>query len=648
MTVRRPDVLRSNRFEEGPSYLGRFRTRKAKRLTTMFHRLVSLRVNLGTKARSFTIALLVICLAVQSASRAWAQESQIETLAHRHFPKMQLTECERNLLAHVSTGEVAYCGASHSESDKVPGDPGNKRMQYDVDAELIRWICVDPSAVKLVDPKGIQIHAARIVHPLDLSFATVPFPLTFENSRFVEDINLSYNQLLNFDLTGSQTRAIVASNTKVRGDLVLGGGFSAEGEVNLIEADIGGDLNGAGGTFKNPGKYALDAGGLRAANVDLRNGFSAEGEVNLLLANLGGNLDCEGGKFKNPGQYALDADSLKADNVDLRNGFSAEGEVNFILANLSGNLDCEGGTFKNPGKNALNADSLKAASVFLSNGFGAEGEVNLAVANAKGGLVWMNLGAGHADKVVLDLSHATFGPLFDDEESWPQQGNLILDGFVYSRIGGGPKDARSRLRWLGRLRPKDTQSFDFTPQPYEQLAKVLREDGDDAGARDVLIAMENARWWYGKIGFWERCWSRILWLTIGYGYDTWRALWFIGGFVLAGTFLFFWGYRSEAITQVDKEKPEHFRPFNSFVYSLETFLPLVDLHQAKHWAPDPEIRQLRPPAPVAAFKPLSKYQHQFGPAFGRRLRWYLWIHILAGWFFTSMLIAGITGLVQKG
>src|SRR6266849_7642360 len=492
----------------------------------------------------------------------------------------------------------SHTAARHSESDKVPGDPGNKRMQYDVDAELIRWICVDPSAVKLVDPKGIQIHAARIVHPLDLSFATVPFPLTFENSRFVEDINLSYNQLLNFDLTGSQTRAIVASNTKVRGDLVLGGGFSAEGEVNLIEADIGGDLNGAGGNFKNPGKYALDA------------------------------------------------DSLKADNVDLRNGFSAEGEVNFILANLSGNLDCEGGTFKNPGKNALNADSLKAASVFLSNGFGAEGEVNLAVANAKGGLVWMNLGAGHADKVVLDLSHATFGPLFDDEESCPHPGNLILHGFVYSRIGGGPKNARSRLRWLGRLRPKDTQSFDFTPHPCEQLAKVLREDGDDAGARDVLIAMENARWWYGKIGFWERCWSRILWLTIGYGYDTWRALWFIGGFVLAGTFLFFWGYRSEAITQVDKEKPEHFRPFNSFVYSLETFLPLVDLHQAKHWAPDPEIRQLRPPAPVAAFKPLSKYQHQFGPAFGRRLRWYLWIHILAGWFFTSMLIAGITGLVQ--
>ncbi len=567
----------------------------------MFRRLVPVHINLGTKARSSTIALLIICLAAQSASRAWATESQIETLAHRHFPKMQLTECERNLLAHVSTGEVAYCGPSHSESDKAPGDSGTKRMQDDVDAELIRWICDDPTVAKLVDPKGIQIHAARVVHQLDLSFATVTFPLSFANSRFVEDINLPYSQLLNFDLTGSQTRGITANNATVRGDVVLGDGFSAEGEVNLVLADLGGNLDGDGGTFKNPGKYALNTGGLRAANVDLRNGFSAEGEVNLLLANLGGNLDCDGGTFKNPGKYALNADSLKS-----------------------------------------------AAGVFLRNGFSAEGEVNLVMANIKGGLVWENPGVGHADKVILDLSHATFGPLFDDEKSWPQQGNLKLDGFVYSRIARGPKDARSRLRWLDRQRPKDTRSVDFTPQPYEQLAKVLRDDGDDAGARDVLIAMENARWWYGKIGLWERCWSWVLWLTIGYGYDTWRALWFIGGFVLAGTFLFFWGYGSEAITQVDKEQPEHFRPFNSFVYSLETFLPLVDLHQARHWAPDPETRFFRKRIPVVPFKRLSKYQHQFGPAFGRRLRWYLWLHILAGWFFTSMLIAGVTGLVQKG
>ncbi len=103
--------------------------------------------------------------------------------------------------------------------------------------------------------------------------------------------------------------------------------------------------------------------------------------------------------------------------------------------------------------------------------------------------------------------------------------------------------------------------------------RVLREDGDDAGAKSVLIAMENARWWYGKIGFWDRCWSWILWVTIGYGYDTWRVLWFIGGFVIVGTLLFFWGHESGVITQTDGDNPEHSRPFNPFVYSLEAISP---------------------------------------------------------------------------
>ena len=32
---------------------------------------------------------------------------------------------------------------------------------------------------------------------------------------------------------------------------------------------------------------------------------------------------------------------------------------------------------------------------------------------------------------------------------------------------------------------------------------------------------------------------------------------------------------------------------------------------------------------------------------GAYLRWYLWAHILLGWFFTSMFIAGVTGLVRR-
>jgi hypothetical protein len=541
----------------------------------------------------------------------------IETLAHLHFPEMRWTDCENNLLEHVATGEVAYCGPSQGETDGPPDDSGTNRMPFDVDAELIRWLCVDPATSKLVDPKGIQLQAARIVGQLDLSYVTLPFPLSLQNSRFVQDINLGYGQLLNFDLSGSQIRDIIANNVTVRGDFILSN-VSAQGKVNLIDANLGGDLNGIGGTFKNPGEVAIGADRLTAADVYLLNS-NVEGELELPEASLSGDLDATGAIFKNHHGVALYADRLKATDIYLRDS-RVEGEVRLLGANVRGDLDCIGATFYNPVGDALLADGLKASgNVLFRQGFSAEGTISLPLANVRGRLQWISIAPVHRDALILDLTHATVGPLWDDEESWPQRGNLKLDGFVYSRFdANSPQDASSRLRWLARQ-----ASGTVTPQPYEQLAKVLRENGDDAGAKTVLIAMENAQ--YRSLSGWKRCWSWILWLTIRYGYDTWQAVWFIGGFVIFGTFLFFFGRRFGAVTQTEKEGAEHFCPFNPLVYSLETFLPLVDLQQSKHWAPKSE-----------------------GSTFGRCLRWYLWLHILMGWFFTSILIAGITGLVQKG
>jgi hypothetical protein len=72
--------------------------------------------------------------------------------------------------------------------------------------------------------------------------------------------------------------------------------------------------------------------------------------------------------------------------------------------------------------------------------------------------------------------------------------------------------------------------------------------------------------------------------------------------------------------------PVYYQVFNSFFYSLETFLPLVDLFQAKNWLPN------------------SQRRPQYA---SRLLRGYLWVHIIAGWFFTTALLAGLSGLFHK-
>jgi hypothetical protein len=137
---------------------------------------------------------------------------------------------------------------------------------------------------------------------------------------------------------------------------------------------------------------------------------------------------------------------------------------------------------------------------------------------------------------------------------------------------------------------------------------------------------------------------RVLWLTIDYGYRPLWALWWIAGFVVAGTIIFYLFYRARLIIPTDHEAyqafsetgtlPPDYQPFNSFVYSLETFVPLIVLHQASYWLPKPETKSRG---------------HRTGSGHsGRVLRWYLWLHILLGWVFTSMLVAGLTGLIRSG
>jgi hypothetical protein len=77
--------------------------------------------------------------------------------------------------------------------------------------------------------------------------------------------------------------------------------------------------------------------------------------------------------------------------------------------------------------------------------------------------------------------------------------------------------------------------------------------------------------------------------------------------------------------------------FNALIFSVNTFLPLVDLYQDKFWLPNSQK------GPTV----LHVFGVSLGPSLGSLLRWYLWLHIMAGWFFASMFVAGVTGLVRK-
>ncbi len=312
-----------------------------------------------------------------------AQKRAEELIALARAQFAPLREAEEKLLRAAPAGEMAWCGGSKKDSDPV-NDARKSDLWGEaraIRAELIRWLCVDHEARECVDQRGIQAHGARIEGELDLSFVTVPFPLVLTCCGLRKETTLRFLEIPTLSLSGCAVRSINAECATVKGSVTLSNGFCADGEVQLLGAQIGSNLDCGAGTFRNASGKALRADRIYVqGSVFLRNAFVAEGEVRLLGAEIGGNLECNDGTFKNAGGRALSADRVGVQgSVFLRDGFSAEGEVRLPGGMIGGNLECNQGVFKNSGGVALNADRISMqGNALLSGGFVAEGEVNLA------------------------------------------------------------------------------------------------------------------------------------------------------------------------------------------------------------------------------------------------------------------------------
>ncbi len=307
------------------------------------------------------------------------------------------------------------------------------------------------------------------------------------------------------------------------------------------------------------------------------------------------------------------ADDLTAHGgVFLGQGFSAKGEVRLLGAKIDGQLGCSGSTF----------DSGK-----VDKGGNPAGDALTIQSATINGLLFLD-GLSAKPRGTVNLSHAEGGVLVDDEKSWPEPGKLLLDGFRYDAIAEDPpKDVKSRLKWIG-LQPDE----DFSFQPYEQLAAVMRRWGDEAGARKVLIAKNKALRKRGKLEWGGRLGNFSLSWTLGYGYRPRRALLWAAAIVFAGWLAFGCArssgvlvpLRAEAALALPSRKsPPQFHPF---FYLLDVFLPAPDLSQKKAW--------------------VLEARRQWDCAFYVFELWYIF-EGLSGWVLTALFAGAVTGLLRK-
>jgi hypothetical protein len=249
----------------------------------------------------------------------------------------------------------------------------------------------------------------------------------------------------------------------------------------------------------------------------LTGGFTAAGAgdlgaVLLAGAHIGGAyLDCNGVDLRNDTGPALLADGLQvSQTMSLSHGFTAtgsggDGAVRLPGAHIGGQLSCTGAVLRNDSGPALVAYGLRVGQdMFLSGGF-------IATGGGKGS--------------VLDLTSAqvggtlSFDPACLDHAINPHQ-RLNVNGLTYT----GVPWRISTEEWLKLLREGTPR---YAAQPFQQFAASYRTMGDERQVREILMAQRDDQLARTNTRWPERLWGRITKVTLGYGYQPWRALLFL-------------------------------------------------------------------------------------------------------------------------
>ncbi|HEY4941100.1 MAG TPA: hypothetical protein VII56_06705 [Rhizomicrobium sp.] len=616
-------------------------------------------------------------------------------------PEERLVECSAN--------------GTFWEPDKVDGkepdmDPANAATWNNrtFGADTIRRLAIgDPGPDKNNPwPKSdrpLLIKGARISEMLDLRGVTLKRELWLEQCAFDELVQLSGSKTKTVSFLGSHlAKGLRAKRATIKGSLLLNNGFVAGDEVNLEDVTIDGNLECAGGSFRdksrNPDKHALMADNAKiGGDVRLSVGpiadqianpnrkFRARGNVRFVGASVAGDFDCHGGRFHNRGNMAIDAGALSCRNLYLSEGFVAKGGVSLVGLRTQGQVACIDGRFSNKDKDALVlrfadiGSSLLFSNPHVDKSNANDGRADLKSASIRG---------------TLDLSEGKCRAFRDSQDAWPKDGKLLLDGFTYEHFLDCPTDWRTRQTWL-KLQNPDPTDGTLRPQPWTQAIKVLHDMGADLDSRQLAVRRDaelaHSRRWTISLGRGARkqsrqfgsLWDLFLHFAVGYGYKPWHAFYWSLGFFAFGWLTFATaanlGYMAPRqsgaqvyLQNVGKPSlPVHYTEFDAPLYALDIFLPIVELGQDEAWEPsDKQTGQ-------AQFAQASSWTQTFRLVLGQDWsvsaaptnsgktsfsglaafaagafsvgshRFVYWAMKILGWIFVSLFLAGMSGIMKK-
>ncbi|WP_436397517.1 hypothetical protein [Roseobacter sp. S98] len=569
-----------------------------------------------------------------------------------------LTPGEIQLLAACRAGEPCRLNGGH-----LPDEAGSRRAQF-IRADILRYLIMGGCETNPVASTGIDLHGAFISGTLNLATVKSHGAVGLQNCRFDRLFTLFQSEIQNLRLDGSHLCGLNGHGLNAANDVILRD-VTDTGGINLFAARIGGRLDLGGADIRPSRHLALNAKNAEIAGGVTLSNLCATGRVSLNGAVINGQMACENASLDAHGA----AYAFKAQDTVIRSDLNCTGIRVKGMFSLSG--------AQVGGRLVLNHAEFDAASDDP-----ATPAVRLVRMNVSEGLHWegIRLGDGRVSLTsahVGDLRH----DLNSDMDSWPPADRFDLDGFTYDRMTGPSISPGTFIEWL---RKGSTEKENFLPQPFTQLAKILRERGHDRDSRLILaerdrLIMKNIRD-RARITDYDGTWSRaflglsrdasnirrwaidvMLRRTVGYGYRPFRSMWMLATLVVVAVTMAQMTWRegsfvpdAEAANGSDvwialsgsgipnpaqawAETPlvqrdgtvspppgRDYPRFNAIAWGADLVIPIIDFGQTAHW----------------------------GPSAGRG-PWGLWLWrasfflAAAGWIVTALGAAAITGIIRR-
>ncbi|HEV7256236.1 MAG TPA: hypothetical protein VGN82_00520 [Bosea sp. (in: a-proteobacteria)] len=578
-------------------------------------------------------------MSAAAAAGPLAERAQWALATARLDDFQPLLPAEEEVVARLLSGNYDRLG-----DGTRPEAPDPSRV---IRASFLRFLMLGGQEGCRPHEKGVRITGAWITETLDLEACHVFRDIGLIDCHFEATPILRAAIINRLFLDGSSLPGLEAERLEARGGVYLRGAH-VQGEVNIPQSRLGGNLECDGATIRAPSGRAIDAAAIELRNLLLR-GATLRGGITVAGARITADLDCAGAVIEEADSVAIDATEVEnGGSVVLRKAQIA-GEVRLVAAVVSGDLDVSGAELKQPGTMALDLSRAQIKGAFF-----LRNEARI------GG--------------ALAMTGASIGTIHDEAVCWPAPGDLLLNRCRYGAFIAAPVDAASRLDWLSRQAPQ-RWGEDFWPQPYEQLASVFREMGHGEDARSVLIMKEKlqrrARRARARNPLWRallRLNDNFLAVTVRYGRQPllaflWLTLFWVTGVAVFGVAEAGGAFKPNSAvvlrspewalcgvttaeqrligsppqsmsgraapgqTQLacyrEQGEASSYPAFNPWFYSLDTLLPVLDLGQKSFWRPNPNS------------------------TVGRIAINYFYFQAIVGWALSLLAVAGFSGLVKS-